>query len=323
MPLNGADFYKDKQVLVTGGAGFIGSHLVEALVAGGARVRVIDDLSAGRLDNLADSIANVEFRQLDITKADDLMGTLDGMDVVFHLAANASVPKSVENPRYDFCCNALGTLNILSALRRSSVQNCVLASSGAVYGEPAKFPIEESHPLIPISPYGASKVSCEALAHAFHASYGVPVTIARIFNTYGARQPRFVMYDFYRKLAVDPARLEILGNGKQIRDFCYVADTVSALMHVGIRAGDGCEAFNVSSGSSYSVVEVARSMFDVMGLDDVQVVLSGKSWAGDAQRWEVSIEKIMQHTMYRPAYDLKSGLARFIRWFGEHPERLK
>jgi UDP-glucose 4-epimerase len=176
-------FYHDKHVLVTGGSGFIGSHLVEALVVNGARVSVIDDLSAGRLDNLADCMSKIEFRQLDITNAANLAAILVDIDIVFHLAANASVPKSVEDPRHDFGCNALGTLNILSALRQSSVETCVLASSGAVYGEPTKFPIAENDPVLPISPYGASKSSAEALGWAFHASYGVPVTIARMVTT--------------------------------------------------------------------------------------------------------------------------------------------
>jgi UDP-glucose 4-epimerase len=316
------DFYRNKRVLVTGGAGFIGSHLADALVAAGARVLVIDDLSAGRMDNLEDCIAKIEFRQLDITNASNLDGLMNDTDIVFHLAANASVPKSVENPRHDFDCNALGTLNILSALRQSGVQNCVVASSGAVYGEPATFPITEADPILPISPYGASKACAEALGRAFHASYGVPVTIARIFNTYGPRQPRFVMYDFYRKLRADPTRLEVLGSGKQIRDFCYVADTVSALMHLAMRSGKTCEAFNVSSGASHSVLDVAHGMFAVLGLRDVRITFSGQSWAGDAQRWEVGIEKIRQASGYEPGFHLRTGLEQFVDWFSEHQERV-
>ena len=315
-------FYHDKRVLVTGGAGFIGSHLVEALVANGARVTVVDDLSAGRLDNLSDCISKIKFHRLDISKAIDLAPIMDGVDVVFHLAANASVPKSVENPRHDFECNAMGTLNILSALEQASIQSCVLASSGAVYGEPAEFPICETDPIMPISPYGASKACAEALGRAFHASYGVPVTIARIFNTYGPRQPRFVMYDFYRKLRADPTRLEILGSGKQIRDFCYVADTVSVLMQLAMHSGETCEAFNVSSGASHSVLDVAESMFEVLRLQDVRVTFSGQSWAGDAQRWEVSIEKLRRTLGYEPGFDLQSGLERFVHWFNCHPERV-
>ncbi len=151
---------------------------------------VLDNLSAGFLDNLTEVLSRVEFQKVDIARTEDLRAIMENVDTVFHLAANASVPKSVEHPRYDFSCNALSTLNVLTALTQSTVQNCVLASSGAVYGQPTLFPITEEHPLIPISPYGASKVSCEALGQAFHASYGVPVTVARIFNTYGPRQPR-------------------------------------------------------------------------------------------------------------------------------------
>ncbi len=130
------------------------------------------------------------------------------------------------------------------------------------------------------------------------------------------------MYDFFRKLRADPKRLEILGNGKQVRDFSYVADTVDALMHLGLHQESGCDAFNVSSGLSHSVLDVATHMFRVMGLDDVQIDFSGRSWAGDAQRWEVSIEKIKKHTEFAPAHDLESGLTLLVQWFNEHPERL-
>jgi UDP-glucose 4-epimerase len=314
--------YRTKRVLVTGGAGFIGSHLVDALVTAGAHVRVIDNLSAGRMDNLANNMDKIEFRQRDIVKADDLDGIMGDIDIVFHLAANASVPKSVQNPRHDFDSNALGTFNVLSALRDSSVATCVVASSGAVYGEPARHPIQEDDLLRPISPYGATKMAAEAFCRAFHSSFGVPVHIARIFNTYGPRQPRFVMLDFYRKLCSDSTELEILGDGKQVRDFCYVDDTVGALMHLGMLSDMPCEAFNISSGVNHSVTDVAEAMFRAMELQDVRMRFTGESWAGDAQRWEVGIDKIISHTGYRPQHDLASGLEQFVNWCRRHAERI-
>jgi UDP-glucose 4-epimerase len=320
--MNIRDYYSGKRVLVTGGAGFIGSHLVEMLIEAGARVRVLDNLSQGFRENLQRVEGEVEFENGDIRDESRVGSVLDGSDAVFHLAANASVPLSVENPRYDFGCNAEGTLSLLCAMRVHPVSQCIIASSGAVYGEPTKQPIEETDPISPISPYGAAKAAAEALAHAFHASYDLPVRIARIFNTYGPRQPRFVMFDFLRKLNRDPRRLQILGNGRQIRDFCYVTDTVTALLLLGMIPAGPCEAFNVSSDVSHSVVEVAETMFRIMGLDDVDVSFTGTSWAGDAQRWEVSLEKIKHETGFRPAFDLDDGLRHFIEWFKAHPERI-
>jgi UDP-glucose 4-epimerase len=315
-------FYCSRRVVVTGGAGFIGSHLVETLVAAGAHVQVVDSLAQGRKENLAAVLSGVNFRRVDVRDGEALQNAMRDAEVVFHLAANASVPRSVEDPEGDFACNAVGTLNLLQAIRANGAGRCVLASSGAVYGQPRSFPIREGHPLLPISPYGASKAAAEALCRAFHSSYGIPVQIARIFNTYGARQPRFVMYDFYRKLRQDPSRLEILGDGKQIRDFCFVSDTVDALLRIGQLGGGGCEAFNISSGKSYSVVELAEAMCDLMGLRGVKFSFAAQSWAGDAQQWEVGIKKIRKATGFEPQYDLRTGLRAFIEWFDQHPERL-
>jgi UDP-glucose 4-epimerase len=314
-------FYRGKQVLVTGGAGFIGSHLVERLVSAEANVRVADNLAQGRMDNLGSVLSNIDFRKVDVTDTKALPDILAGNEIVFHLAANASVPRSVEDPHFDFSSNCVGTLNLLDALRKKGVQRCVLASSGAVYGQPTQFPIRETDPLQPISPYGASKMGAEALCRAFHASYGLPVVIARIFNCFGPRQPRFVMYDFYRKLKRDPSRLEILGNGSQIRDFCFVGDTVDALLRLGQAGGGTAEAFNISSGSSYSVVQIARQLSEIMGLPGVKLDFTNQSWAGDAQRWEVSIEKLRAATGFTPYASLKSGLKTFVQWFDEHPDR--
>ncbi len=317
-----AEWYRHRRVLVTGGAGFIGSHLVDSLVSAGAIVRVLDSLADGTLDNLAESSAHIEFIKGDLLDAEGLKDAMDGVKIVFHLAANASVPRSVRDPQHDFHCNAVGTLNLLQVMRTASVRACVVTSSGAVYGQPSHFPITEVHPLRPISPYGASKVAVEALCEAFHASFGIPVWIARVFNTYGPRQPRFVMYDFYRKLRTDPTQLEILGDGTQVRDYCYVDDTVDALLRLGQLNDGPCAAYNVSAGHSYTVVAVAQALISIMGLKHVQFNFTGNSWAGDAKRWEVSIDKLVQHTGYRPQYDLAHGLTRFAEWFDLHPERL-
>ncbi len=303
-------------------AEFIGSHLAETLTRSGAKVKIVDDLSAGKLQNIQEFIDVVEFQEGDIRQMSFVLECMDEAEIIFHLAANASVPHSVADPRDDFSRNVNGTFNILDGARQRGVQSVVFASSGAVYGQPNRFPIQETDPIQPISPYGASKAAAEAICHAFSACYGLSIKIARIFNTYGPRQPRFVMYDFYRKLRQNPSVLEILGDGQQVRDYCYVADTIDALMRLGMCSSPGCEAFNIASGKSYSVIDVANILLNIIGLRNVDFYFTGSSWLGDAQRWEVSIEKIRAFTGFDPKFDLKIGLRLFAEWFDAHPERV-
>lgn len=317
------DWYNNKNILVTGGAGFIGSHLVDLLVQFGSRVHILDDLSAGKKANIAHLEDRVVFFNGSISDPEIVKRALTGIEIVFHLAANASVPRSVNDPSYDFNANAFGTFIFLDTARKycHDMPLFVVASSGAVYGQPEIFPITEATTLSPISPYGASKVSMEAFARAFHSSFGMPLQIARIFNTYGPRQPRFVMYDFYHKLIQRKSYLEILGDGLQVRDFCYVKDTIFALLQLGKRQNMPCDVFNISSGKSYSIIEVAQTMIEIMGLKNIEFVFTGSSWAGDAYRWEVSIEKILANTNYLPRFTLDKGLREFITWADKQNNR--
>ena len=216
--------------------------------------------------------------------------------------------------------NASGTFVVLDALREiqgADGARVVLASSGAVYGEPLSFPIRETDPLIPISPYGASKLTAEVQGRIFQRVYGQPVVLARIFNCYGPRMARFVILDFLRKLRRDPNHLEILGTGQQIRDFTYVSDTVRGLLYLAIGGAPG-EAYNISSGVNCSVTELAHSMIDARGLTGTtEIAYTGKSWAGDAQRWEVAIDAI-RGLGYEPEYTLSAGLRKTIGWFDGH-----
>ncbi|MCC6730582.1 MAG: SDR family NAD(P)-dependent oxidoreductase [Chthonomonadales bacterium] len=313
--------YRGEPVLVTGGCGFIGSHLVEALVASGASVAVLDNLQAGSWDNLDGVRDRVVCVEVDVRDRAEVVRAMraHAPRYVFHLAANASVPGSVEDPVYDFDTNCAGTFSVLEACRQvGGCERVVVVSSGAVYGEPQSFPICEDSPLRPISPYGASKLASEVEARMFHAVYGVPTVIARIFNTYGPRMARFVVLDFLRKLRIDPERLEVLGTGRQVRDFTYVGDTVAGLLVLGIRGALG-EAYNVSSGAHCTVTELAERVIASEGLSGrTQIVYTGKSWVGDAQRWEVSVEKV-RRLGYRACHTLDEGLTRTRRSFGEAP----
>ncbi len=313
--------FEGKQVLVTGGCGFIGSHLVEQLVARGAAVWVLDNLQAGTPNNLNSVRNQVDLVIGDVRDPDCVkrVVALSRPAYVFHLAANASVPGSVENPAYDFETNSAGTFALFEALRGyGRAEKVILASSGAVYGQPQVFPIIEDQLWDPISPYGASKVCAETIALMFQRVYGLPVVTARIFNTYGPRMARFVILDFLRKLQHNPNELEILGNGQQVRDFTFVTDTVQGLVLLAER-GLPAEAYNLSSGGSVSVTKIAQMLIAALGLtDETRITYTGSSWRGDAQRWVVSIEKIGR-LGYEPSVDLELGLTKTIQWFQTQP----
>ena len=302
---------KDMCVVVTGGAGFIGSHLVERLVKKGAYVVVIDNFHAGTLQNVASVSKDIHLVTADIRDAASLTIIADA-DIVFHLAANASVPFSVENPRYDFETNALGTFNVLEASLNSDIKKFVYASSAAVYGEPVYTPIDENHPLRPLSPYGVSKLAGENAGVAFKKMYGLPFTAVRIFNTYGPRQPRYVMYDFIKKLKKTPQTLEVLGTGEQIRDYCYVSDMIDVFMAV---AEKGDSIYNAASGVPTSIRELAELMVATLS-PDAAIHYTGTSWKGDITTLTADITRLKQLGC-EPVIPLREGVKKLIQWFEE------
>lgn len=302
-----------EKVLVTGGAGFIASHLVDLLVAAGARVSVLDDLSAGKLVNLAQVRDQIEFTQGSVLDPALVGRLVEGCRIVFNFAANADVPRSVRHPEIDFHTNAVGAFNVLHACRQSGVARVLQASTAAVYGEPAYTPMDESHPLRPISPYGASKLAAEALGLAWHHTYGLPFTAVRIFNTYGPRQPRYVIYDLFRKLQSDPGRLEVLGTGQQVRDYCYVTDTARAFLDLAVAPGLAGEVFNIAGGRPVSIAELVDMLLHTCGLQDTEIRYTGKSWPGDITRLVANIDKIKGRG-FRPTVGLEEGLRRFAEW---------
>jgi len=314
---------RGRRVLVTGAAGFIGSHLVDRLVEEGAEVVAIDNLKDGNLSNLAESMDKIEFHKVDIRNFESLKEVMNGVEIVFHLAANANVPYSVENPKYDFETNALGTFNVLKLSLDLDVEKVVYASSAAVYGEPVYVPIDEKHPLNPISPYGASKLAGERLGFAYFKTYGLPFVSLRIFNTYGPRQRRYVMYDFLRKLKENPNRLEVLGTGEQIRDFCYVKDCVEAFV-LACKSGNAAgEAFNIAGGNPISIKDLAFLMVKILGLDRrTEVMFTGESWNGDIVKLYADITKIKDKLGFEPKVGLEKGIVRLKRWFDENYSRL-
>ena len=317
-----ASNFANTRVIVTGGAGFIGSHLVDVLASYGANVTVIDNLQSGNWSNLS-HVKGVTCITADVNARDQMDAVIKDAnpEYVFHFAANASVPGSVENPDYDFDANAGGTYNVFRACRGlESIRKVVLASSAAVYGEPAELPIRETTALRPISPYGFSKLSSEHVMNCHHSVYGVPGVAARIFNAYGPRMARFVILDFLRKLGNNPDVLTVLGSGQQVREFTYVRDAVSAFLHLAVY-GESGHAYNVSGGTPMSILDLAGRIIAVRGLSHTcKIETTGASWIGDAQRWTTDTSKL-QHLGFSAEWDIDRGLAETIGWFDSEDAR--
>jgi UDP-glucose 4-epimerase len=295
-------------VLVTGGAGFIGSHLVEYLVAAGAQVTVVDNLSTGRLEHLRTGAPNVE---LVVGDLGDILRLnrikLADYAFVFHLAANSYIPPSVANPAFDFHANLQNTFALLEALRQTSNSpGLVNVSSAAVYGNPVRLPIREADPTIPIAPYGVSKLAGERYVAVYSQLYGIRAVSVRLFSIYGPRQRKQVVYDLFCKLRANPKRLEILGNGSQARDFTYVLDVVQALVLVATVAPNHGEVYNVASGRTHTIAELVEACCRVAGLKP-EIVYTGQIRPGDAEKWVVDIS-LLKQLGFEPRADLEAAL---------------
>lgn len=307
--------------LVTGGAGFIGSNLVHALVDRGDMVRVFDDLSTGRLSNLGDLLGDVEVVEGDLRDADAVAAAVRGVGAVFHLGAVPSVARSVADPRTSHDVNVTGTLNVLLAARESGCERVVFASSSAVYGEQTTFPLHEGLACRPISPYGVSKLAGERYMQAFHATYG-PATVAlRFFNVYGQRQnpaaeyaavvPRFIE----RSLAGEP--VTIYGDGEQTRDFVFVDDVARACLLAAEAPQEAWGgAFNVATGGRRTVNELAAAVADVVGPGLPEPVHVDPR-RGDVRESHADVMEADRVLGYVPLVELEHGLRRTVAWIAE------
>lgn len=251
-------------VLVTGGAGFIGSHLVDELLARGARVRVLDNLETGHAENLAHVRDKIEFMQADIRQLDDCQNACRGVDFVFHEAALGSVPRSLELPAASILTNVTGTTNMFTAARDQSVKRVVYASSSSVYGTSERLPKREGEEGLPLSPYALSKHMNEELSELYVRCYGMQIVGLRYFNVYGARQDpngayAAVIPRFFSACRQGNAPI-IFGDGEQSRDFTYVGDVVQANLAAMLSTGGEGQAFNVGAGSRTTVNDLARAI---------------------------------------------------------------
>ncbi|MDO8264246.1 MAG: NAD-dependent epimerase/dehydratase family protein [Gallionella sp.] len=254
-------------VLVTGGAGFIGSHSVEALLEIGARVRVLDDLSTGCRENLPEHHAALEFVHGDVRDGACVARCMQGITHVLHLAAQVSVPISIQQPVHSHSVNVAGYLNVLNTARLAGVQRVVHASSAAVYGVPVVLPLTEDSPVAPLSPYGLEKLVTDQYAHLFGELYGVSTLGLRYFNVYGPRQdprsPYSGVISKFAALAIQDSSFTVFGDGLQNRDFIYVEDV--ARVNVAALQSTACGLINVATGHSVTLLEMAQMFAACVG----------------------------------------------------------
>lgn len=283
--------------LVTGGAGFIGSHIVDILVKYGNEVVVYDNLSTGKLDfiNHHKDKKSFSFIRADLLDSNKLNEAMKGVDFVYHMASNADIRHGTIDTRLDLEQNTLATYNVLEAMRIGNVKNIAFASSSVVYGEADVFPTPENYgPLIPISLYGASKLACEGLISAYSSIFGFRSWIFRFANIVGSRQTHGVLVDFIDKLRKNPLELEILGDGGQRKSYMLVEECVDALLYCVEQAKDVVNIFNLGSQDQISVSRIAEILIEELGLEKTVVKYTGgkRGWPGDVPKMMLSIKKL-------------------------------
>jgi UDP-glucose 4-epimerase len=284
--------------LVTGGGGFIGSHLVDALVEQGNEVRVIDNFSSGREEFLShhDGNGTVEVHRGDLLDQGAVIAAMEGVETVHHLAANPDIRLGMEVTDTDLRQGTMATYNVLEAMRIAEVRRISFASSSAVYGEADVMPTPEDYgPVMPISLYGASKLAGEALITAWAGTFGAQGFIHRFANIVGPRGTHGVIFDFIHKLKRDPTRLEVLGDGNQEKSYMSAHDCVQSMIHVIGLGGDGPVLNNLGTGDTCSVSRIAEIVIEESGFEDVSIDFTGgeRGWAGDVPKTYLDVTKLL------------------------------
>ncbi len=306
-------------MLVTGGAGFIGSHLVEALVREGHRVRVLDNLSSGRCENLHKVRDDIELITGDVRDPDICRRACAGIERVWHQAAIVSVPLSVEDPLTCHEVNLTGTLHLLQAARDAGVRRLVMASSCAVYGNEPTLPSVESLRPLPLSPYAATKLAAEHYLRQFTMLYGLETVALRYFNIFGPRQDPTGQYAgvvcAFIAAMLEGRALNVYGDGEQCREFTYVDDCVQANLLAGLREGKGIvgEVFNVAVGNPTTVNALLAACRQALGV--VHTPDTRPARAGDIRYSVASIEKAVTRLGFHPCWSLEQGLHETIAWY--------
>ena len=308
------------QILVTGGAGFIGSHIVDSLIARGHTVHVVDNLSGGYRDQVNQAAV---FHELDIR--DESLGKLwetHRFEVLYHLAAQMDVRKSVADPGYDANVNIGGLLNLMEAGRSNGLKKVILSSTGgAIYGEPESVPQDENHTLQPLSPYGITKLCSEKYLHFYKVTYGIDYVALRYGNVYGPRQNphgEAGVVAIFSERMLDGKQASINGDGLQTRDYVFVSDVVEANMKA--LAFSGSDIFNVGTGVETNVVQLFRTLRDVLAPEMEEVFAPGQP--GEQRRSVLDFGKSKTELGWTPKVDVTQGLGLVAKWFSDKKKRV-
>jgi UDP-glucose 4-epimerase len=309
-----------RKVLVTGCAGFIGSHMVDALLARGCDVVGVDNLTAGKMEFMHDALTSgrFEFHKLDLL-GQELEGRMAGVDVVYHFAANPDVRQGPNNTRVHMEQNIEATYLVLEAMRRASVRSICFPSTSTIYGEPDQIPTEEGYgPLIPISIYGASKLACEALICSYAHTFDMEAAIYRFANVVGSRSTHNVLHDFIRKLREDHTRLEILGAAPGTnKSYVHVSDCTEAMIVGAERSKEQVAIYNIGSTDRLNVEGIADTVVREMGFPGVRYdwtggVRGGRGWIGDVKEMLLDIKKL-QALGWSPRMNSAQSIDRAVK----------
>ncbi|MHA1563240.1 MAG: SDR family NAD(P)-dependent oxidoreductase [Promethearchaeota archaeon] len=316
----------NQRVLVTGGAGFIGSHLVDGLIKNGHNVIVLDNLVEGILENIQKHIdsGKCQFIKEDILNLEFMLEKLPEVDIIYHFAADPDVRLSVPKPINSFNINVQGTLNVLEYARKYNINKFIFASSGGtVYGDVDVFPITEEIPFKPISPYGASKAAAEMYLSAYASSYHIKSASLRFANIIGERSLHGIGFDFFKHLNENPNVLNILGDGTQKKSYLHVSDTIEAVLLIANNLDNQkkwYDFYNLGSEDWYTVNEIADIYEKELNLSNVKHSYSGRSnggWVGDVAKMILSIDKIKK-LGFLPKVSFEEGVHRYCEWLRQN-----
>ncbi|NOZ64315.1 MAG: SDR family oxidoreductase [Caldiserica bacterium] len=311
------DKLKGKSVLVTGGAGFIGSHIAEKLVSIGAKVKILDNFFAGKLENIERFKDRVELIEGDITDLSIVYRVMEGVDYVSHQAALRSAPKSVGLPLSYTRVNVEGTINVLIAAQEKGVKRVVYASSSSVYGDNLQLPQKEEHFPSPLTPYATSKLTGEFYCKMFTKTYGLSTVSLRYFNVFGPRQSLESQYAVvipkFIKCILDKEPPPINGDGKQSRDFTYIDNVVHVNLLALLREGVDGEVFNTGEGKTISILQLVDDLSQIAGREVKPVFTPPRP--GDPPYTMADIEKVTSLLGYKPLVSFREGLERTFAWF--------
>ena len=311
---------KEKRLVVTGAAGFIGSNLTDSLLEQGAEVIGIDNLFNGRLENLEDAFKypKFEFLKGDIRDLNFLLDVFKDIDIVYHEAAFTSVPQSVKMPENCNDVNVNGVINVLNAARRMKVDKLIYASSSSVYGDTPTLPKKEDMCRIPISPYGVAKLACEAYMQVYHKVYGLKTTSLRYFNVFGPRQKDSTysgVIAIWLGNIIRNEDLTIFGDGTNSRDFTYIKDVIQANLLVAKNDVSG-EIFNIGAGSPISLTELAKLILKITNKENLKIICT-QPRPGDIIHNYADISKAKMVLNFKPKYNQEQGLKEYFKWYSK------